>query len=89
MLLKGHRLENEVHPTSWEESRPGNPLSVRQFEAYCDDSGIEIVRKVYLRGDWKQESTKFPNWLWIRNLRFEGQVDGLENLDLEFTEITI
>ncbi len=63
MLLKGHRLENEVHPTSWEESRPGNPLSVRQFEAYCDDSGIEIVRKVYLRGDWKQESKKLPNWL--------------------------
>ena len=63
MLLKGHRLENEVYPTSWEESRPGNPLSVRQFETYCADNGIEIARKVYLGGDWKRETTKLPNWL--------------------------
>jgi len=63
MLLHGRRLENEVYPTNWADSRRGNPLSVRQFESYCKDQKIHIARKVFLRGDWKSETTLAPNWL--------------------------
>lgn len=63
MLMHGRRLENEVYPVNWAESRRGNPLSVRQFESYCKDEKIHIARKVFLRGDWKRESTVLPNWL--------------------------
>lgn len=63
MLMHGRRLENEVYPTDWAKSRRGNPLSVHQFEAYCEDQKIHIARKVFLKGDWKRESTFLPNWL--------------------------
>lgn len=63
MLLRGQRLENDVYPTKWAESRRGNPLSVRQFESYCQSKKIHIARKVFLRGDWKRESKWLPNWL--------------------------
>jgi len=63
MLVHGRRLENEVYPAEWAESRRGNPLSVRQFESYCRHQNFHIARKVYLRGDWKCESTIIPNWL--------------------------
>ncbi len=63
MLLYGRRLENEVYPTNWADSRRGNPLSVRQFESYCKDQKIHIARKVFLRGDWKRETTLAPNWV--------------------------
>ncbi len=63
LLFKGQRLENEVFPTPWALSRRGNPLSVRQFDAYCKVRGIKVVRKVFLRGNWKTEVTSVPNWL--------------------------
>lgn len=63
MLLNGRRLENEVFPTPWSESRRGNPLSVKQFESYCDSENIRIEQKVFLRGDWKRKTIHVPNWL--------------------------
>ena len=63
MLVKGRRLENEVFPTTWAQSRRGNPLSVDQFEAYCRSARIRIERKVYLRGDWKRVTNTLPNLL--------------------------
>lgn len=62
MLGRGRRLINEVYPTGWSESRPINPLSVSEFERFCEESKLRIDRKVYLRGDWKREATWFPNW---------------------------
>lgn len=63
MFFAGQRVVNDVYPTRWWESRPANPISVRQFERFCDLRGISIDRRVYLRGDWKRESSVMPNWL--------------------------
>lgn len=62
MLLEGHRIRNDVFPARWWESRPTNPLSVSQFEAFCRHSGIEVRRRICLRGDWHHEARRFPNW---------------------------
>ena len=63
MLLKGHRVVNEVYPTAWSESRPANPLSVNQFESFCANNRIEVVRHVFFRGNWKNQATFLPNLL--------------------------
>ncbi len=63
MLFQGHRVVNEVYPTNWSESRPANPLSVSQFEAFCTSNQIEIVRHVFFRGNWKNKATFLPNLL--------------------------
>lgn len=62
MLVHGERVRNEVYPTDWMWSRPINPLSVRQFEAFCEGEGILIERRVYLRGDWRRQTRRLPNW---------------------------
>ncbi len=62
MLRHGRRVINEVYASNWWESRPMNPLCVNEFESFCTEMGISIVRKVYLRGDWKEQARLFPNW---------------------------
>jgi len=62
LFFCGRRLENEVYPASWAESRRANPLSVQQFESYCREKKIHIARKVFLRGDWKRKARWIPNW---------------------------
>ena len=61
MALKGRRIHNEVFPSQWWQSRPTNPISVKQFEEFCADQGYEIVRKVLLKGNWRQRARLFPN----------------------------
>lgn len=62
MLTQGSKVVNEVYPESWWNSRLANPVSVNQFEAFCKAHGFKIERCVYLRGDWKREVKRFPNW---------------------------
>ena len=63
LILKGHRLVNEVNPAKWAASRPSNPLSVAEFEQFCGESRIEMRRKDYLRVDWKTPCRILPNLL--------------------------
>ncbi|MCH6258777.1 methyltransferase domain-containing protein [Puniceicoccaceae bacterium K14] len=62
MLTQGSKVVNEVYPDAWWDSRPANPVSVNQFEAFCEAQGFVIERSVYLRGDWKREAKRVPNW---------------------------
>ncbi len=62
MLFGGGRLINEVHPYEWHESRPSNPVSIKEFEEYCTKEKISIARKVYLAGDWKTPCHFRPNF---------------------------
>lgn len=62
MLASGTKVRNEVYPEAWWDSRLSNPVSVNQFEAFCAEHGFEIERSVYLRGNWKREAKRFPNW---------------------------
>ncbi|GAB5559727.1 MAG: methionine biosynthesis protein MetW [Synoicihabitans sp.] len=62
-VLHGRKPQNEVHPTSWQESRPANPLTIADFEAFCREQGYRITRQVHLRGDWKTPCTFARNLL--------------------------
>ncbi len=60
-VLRGRKPRNEVHPTAWGESRPANPLTIADFEAFCGEHGYRITRHMHLRGDWKTPCTFLPN----------------------------
>jgi len=61
LLMTGQRVRNEVFPRSWQESRPSNPLSVGDFEAFCQTEGLKINRRHYLAGDWRTPCRALPN----------------------------
>ena len=61
-LFRGRKLRNEVYTTEWFESRPTNPVSIADFEHFCAVRGITIVRRVFLRGNWRTPCGFAPNW---------------------------
>ena len=61
LALHGRRLVNDVYPSDWAGSRPSNPVTVVEFEHFCEESGVGMDRKVYLRGDWKTRCHFLPN----------------------------
>ena len=60
-LLHGGKLRNEVYTTDWAATRPANPLSVDDFEAFCTKEGIKVSRRALLRGDWERPCDFLPN----------------------------
>lgn len=60
-FLHGRKPRNEVFTTSWHESRPANPVSIVDFEAFCAAKHIRIARRALLRGDWKTPCVFRPN----------------------------
>jgi methionine biosynthesis protein MetW len=62
-LVEGRKLRNSVYTTEWAESRPANPLSIADFEDFCQTKGIRITRRVHLLGDWKTPCPTLPNLL--------------------------
>jgi methionine biosynthesis protein MetW len=59
--LRGRKPRNEVHPTAWADSRPRNPLTIADFEAFCAEHDYQVRRRVHLRGDWKTPCSWLPN----------------------------
>ena len=62
-LFRGRKPRNSVYTTEWFESRPTNPASIADFEHFCADKGIRIVRRAHLSGDWKTPCGFAPNLL--------------------------
>ncbi len=62
-LFRGRKIRNEVYTTEWFESRPTNPLTVDDFEYFCAEKDIRIVRRVHLRGNWHTPCRMLPNLL--------------------------
>lgn len=60
-LLRGRKVRNEVYTTEWFESRPANPVTVADFEHFCAEKGIRIVRRALLRGNWRTPCRTLPN----------------------------
>jgi methionine biosynthesis protein MetW len=60
-LLRGRKLRNPVYTTEWFESRPANPVSVADFEHFCEAKGIRIARRAHLAGDWHTPCRALPN----------------------------
>ncbi len=61
VLLKGSRVINEVYPNDWDSRYPSNPLSITEFEQFCDKKNIQIKKSVYLNGDWKTRRNSLVN----------------------------
>ena len=59
----GRKPRNEVYPHSWDESRPANPVSIADFEAFCAAAGHVVHRRVLLGGDWRTPCRLRPNLL--------------------------
>lgn len=63
MLVRGRKIRNEVYTTEWFESRPANPVTVADFDHFCEAQGIRIARRAYLAGDWRTPCVGPPNLL--------------------------
>ena len=61
MLLRGRKIRNAVYPTEWFESRPANPVTIADFEHFCQVKSIRVARRVHLLGDWKRRCAVLPN----------------------------
>lgn len=62
-LWRGRKPRNAVYTTEWFESRPSNPVSIADFEHFCETHGIRVRRRALLRGDWKTAAGFAPNFL--------------------------
>lgn len=60
-LLKGRRPVNIAQPHSWEDSPDIRPLSIKDFELYCNQKSIQILTKFFLQADWKNKNWFSPN----------------------------
>ncbi len=60
-FFQGRKPRNEVFTTTWGESRPANPLTIADFEAFCAEHAYRITRRMHLRGDWKTTVDTLPN----------------------------
>ncbi len=62
-LLHGRKVRNAVYTTSWEDSRPANPLTILDFEEFCRVKSIRVARRAHLLGDWRTPCPLLPNLL--------------------------
>ena len=63
VLFGGRKVLNEVYTTEWHKSRPTNPLTIEDFEHFCEAENIRIVRRVHLSGNWRTPLKVLPNLL--------------------------
>jgi methionine biosynthesis protein MetW len=62
-LVGGRRVQNEVYPNHWYESQPANPFSIGEFDRFCAASGIQVVDREYLQGNWRDACRFGPGFL--------------------------
>lgn len=60
-LLEGRKIRNQVYTTEWFESRPANPLTIADFEHFCEVKGITVKRRAHLAGNWHDKCQFLPN----------------------------
>ncbi len=60
-LRRGSPVINEVYSRSWEDSEPGNPLSVGQFETFCRRNKLHVRERAFLAGDWATPCRFMPS----------------------------
>jgi methionine biosynthesis protein MetW len=60
-LFTGSRPTNEVFPLTWDSGKPYNPVTIKGFQEFAEKNGFLIENAVFLKGDWKTPTTRFPN----------------------------
>ena len=61
ILSSGQRPQNEVYPHPWHYSKPYNPLSIRDFEQFCEELNYQVTHRVYLDRTWRSHVKTRPN----------------------------
>ncbi len=62
-LFKGTKPRNEAFPFYWYDTPQLHPLTIKDFEKFCKKKKIKIIKKFFLKGDWKTSINAFPNLL--------------------------
>ncbi len=60
-FFKGTKPKNLAFPFSWYETDDVHSLSIHDFENFCREEKINIVKKFFLSGDWKTKNYFLPN----------------------------
>lgn len=60
-FFRGRRTINEVYPEPWYSSLPANRFSIVEFEDFCRERKIRVENKVYLAGNWSNQTGMLPN----------------------------
>lgn len=61
MALRGKKPRNEVYQHNWSAARPSNPVSIADFENFCAEENLNILRRSHLSGNWRTPCRAFPN----------------------------
>lgn len=62
-LRTGSRPTNQVFPLSWESGRPYNPVTIQGFNEFARRMHIDVADSVFLKGNWREQTTFMPNLL--------------------------
>ena len=60
-FLWGRQPQTEALPHTWYNTPNIHPVSIRDFQSYCKNKGLKILKKNFLKGDWKREQKIIPN----------------------------
>lgn len=63
LVWQGRKPRNAVYRQGWAESRPANPVTIADFEAFCVETKTHVARRMHLCGDWKRSARLWPNLL--------------------------
>jgi len=62
-LFAGKKPKSEALPHDWHNTPDIHPLTIREFEGFCQSEAVTIERRIFLRGDWEHEIRWLPNLL--------------------------
>jgi methionine biosynthesis protein MetW len=60
-VFLGLKPRNPVYPQPWHKSRPANPATLADFQAFITAAGYRVARYAHLQGDWQTRCTFWPN----------------------------
>ena len=60
-FLKGTKPTSEALPYHWYDTPNIRLLSIREFESYCKEKNLKIIKRFFLKGDWFKKTIFFHN----------------------------
>ena len=61
-LFTGKKPINAAFPYEWYATPNIHPVSINEFEEFCQKNNIQIVQKTYLKGDWEKKIKFFKSF---------------------------
>ena len=60
-LLMGKKPINYAFQQNWYNNDDIHPVTILDFENYCKKKEIRILKKIFLKGNWRKETKFLPN----------------------------